>query len=264
MRQKLINVVVNTTLLQSSILQNNATFAAEARAQYDSQRNGPFSSPTGDFLAFLPLSTYSKAGETLSSQATSQDGTTFLPSGTPAEVLKGYQAQQKVLNERLLATDSGLLEVIWSDGVFVLGLQHPYSRGSLKAASSSTFDAPIADSGFLKNPLDISLLVEGVKFTRTLSATNAIKELSPFEIVPGANVTTDEAITDFVRQQSSTLFHPVGSCKMGAKEDGGVVDSSLKVYGISGLRIVDASIMPLAPAAHTMTTVYAVAERVRS
>ncbi|WYZ45887.1 hypothetical protein EsH8_IX_000112 [Colletotrichum jinshuiense] len=252
---------INTTLLQSSILQNNATFAAEARTQYDSQRDGPFSSPTGDFLAFLPLSTYSKAGETLSSQATSQDGTTFLPSGTPAEVLKGYQAQQKVLNERLLATDSGLLEVIWSDGVFVLGLQHPYSRGSLKAASSSTFDAPIADSGFLKNPLDISLLVEGVKFTRTLSATNAIKELSPFEVVPGANVTTDEAITDFVRQQSSTLFHPVGSCKMGAKEDGGVVDSSLKVYGISGLRIVDASIMPLAPAAHTMTTVYAVAER---
>ncbi|GKT61503.1 GMC oxidoreductase [Colletotrichum tofieldiae] len=240
---------------------SNATFAAEARAQYDGQQNGPLSSPTGDFIAFLPLSTYSKAGQTLSSQATAQDGTTFLPSGTPAEVVKGYQAQHKVLNDRLLADDSALLEIIWADGAMVLGLQHPYSRGNLKAASSSTFDAPVADSAFLKNPLDVSFLVEAVKFTRTLTGTDSIKGLQPFEIVPGANVTTDDAIADFVRQQSSTLFHPVGTCKLGAREEGGVVDTSLKVYGISGLRVVDASIMPLVPATHIMTTVYAVAEK---
>ncbi|OHX00498.1 GMC oxidoreductase [Colletotrichum incanum] len=252
---------INTTLSVSSLLQSNATFAAEARAQYDSQQNGPLSSPTGDFLAFLPLSTYSKAGQTLSSQATAQDGTTFLPSGTPAEVVKGYQAQHKILNDRLLADDSALLEIIWSDGAMVLGLQHPYSRGNLKAASSSTFDAPVADAAFLKNPLDVSFLVEAVKFTRTLTGTDSIKGLQPFEIVPGANVTTDDAIADFVRQQSSTLFHPVGTCKLGAREEGGVVDTSLKVYGISGLRVVDASIMPLVPATHIMTTVYAVAEK---
>ncbi|KXH30660.1 GMC oxidoreductase [Colletotrichum simmondsii] len=252
---------INTTLPVSSLLQSNATFAAEARAQYDSQKNGPLSSPTGDFLTFLPLSTYSKAVDTLSSEASAQDGTTFLPSGAPAEVVKGYQAQQKVLNERLTATDSALLELIWADGVVVLGLQHPYSRGSLKAASSSTFDAPTADSAFLKNPLDVSFLVEGVKFARTIAGTEAVKSLQPFEVVPGANVTTDAAITDFVRQQSGTLFHPVGTCKLGAREEGGVVDSSLKVYGISGLRVVDASIMPLVPATHIMTTVYAVAEK---
>ncbi|KAF6811309.1 choline dehydrogenase [Colletotrichum plurivorum] len=252
---------INTTLPQNSFLTSNATFAAGARAQYDSQKNGPFASPTGDFLAFLPLSTYSKAGETLGTQATAQDGTTFLPAGTPAEVVKGYQAQQKVLNERLLSTDSALLEVIWADGVMVIGLQHPYSRGSVKATSASTFDAPAADAGFLRNPLDVSLLVEGVKFTRTLTGTAAIKQLQPFEVVPGANVTSDDAISDFVRQQSSTLFHPVGTCKMGAKEDGGVVDANLNVYGVKGLRIVDASIMPLVPATHIMTTVYAVAER---
>ncbi|KAK0368936.1 GMC oxidoreductase [Colletotrichum paranaense] len=252
---------INTTLPVGSLLQSNATFAAEARAQYDSQKNGPLSSPTGDFLTFLPLSTYSKAVDTLSSEASAQDGTTFLPSGAPAEVVKGYQAQQKVLNERLTATDSALLELIWADGVVVLGLQHPYSRGSLKAASSSTFDAPTADSAFLKNPLDVSFLVEGVKFARTIAGTEAVKPLQPFEVVPGANVTTDAAITDFVRQQSGTLFHPVGTCKLGAREEGGVVDASLKVYGISGLRVVDASIMPLVPATHIMTTVYAVAEK---
>ncbi|KAI8292886.1 Dehydrogenase xptC [Colletotrichum sp. SAR11_240] len=252
---------INTTLPVSSLLTSNETFAAAARAEYDSQHTGPFASPTGDFLAFLPLSTYSQAGQSLNTQANSQDGTTFLPTGTPAEVVKGYQAQQKVLNERLLATDSALLEVIWSDGAMVLGLQHPYSRGSVKASSSSTFDAPVADAGFLRNPLDVSLLTEGVKFTRTLAATSAIKQLSPVEVVPGANVTSDEAIGDFIRQQASTLYHPVGTCKMGAKEEGGVVDANLKVYGVKGLRVVDASIMPLVPATHIMTTVYAVAER---
>ncbi|OHF00487.1 GMC oxidoreductase [Colletotrichum orchidophilum] len=252
---------INTTLPVNSMLQNNATFAAEARAQYDSQKNGPLSSPTGDFIAFLPLSTYSKAVDVLSSEAASQDATTYLPSGTPAEVVKGYKAQQKVLNERLTADDSAILEIIWSDGAFVLGLQHPYSRGSLKAPSSSTFDAPIADSAFLKNPLDVSVLVEGVKFARTIAGTEAVKPLQPFEIVPGANVTTDAAIADFVRQQSGTLYHPVGTCKLGPREEGGVVDANLNVYGVKSLRIVDASIMPLLPASHLMTTVYAVAER---
>ncbi|KAK1585514.1 GMC oxidoreductase [Colletotrichum navitas] len=252
---------INTTLPVNSLLQSNATFAADARAQYDSHQNGPLSSPTGDFLAFLPLSTYSKANQALNTQATAQDGTVFLPSGAPPEVVNGYRAQHKVLNERLLANDSALLEMIWADGAIILGLQHPYSRGSLRAASPSTFDAPIADSAFLRNPLDVSLLVEGVKFTRTLTGTESLKSLQPFEVVPGANVTTDDAIADFIRQQSSTLYHPVGTCKLGPREEGGVVDTNLSVYGIKGLRVVDASIMPLLPASHTMTTVYAVAER---
>ncbi|KAJ0161869.1 Pyranose dehydrogenase 3 [Colletotrichum tanaceti] len=252
---------INTTLSSSSSLQNNATFAAEARAQYDSQQNGPLSSPTGDFLAFVPLSTYSKAGATLSSEAAAQDGAAFLPAGTPAEVVKGYQAQHKVLSERLLADDSALLEVIFDGGVMVLGLQHPYSRGSLKATSASTFDAPLADAGLLRNPLDVSFMVEGVRFARALAATAAVGALRPFEVVPGANVTADAAIADFVRQQAGTLFHPVGTCKLGPREEGGVVDAELRVYGVAGLRVVDASVMPLLPAAHTMTTVYAVAEK---
>ncbi|EFQ34748.1 GMC oxidoreductase [Colletotrichum graminicola] len=252
---------INTSLPVYSWLQNNATFAADARAQYDSHQNGPLSSPTGDFLAFLPLSTYSKAGQALSSQAAAQDSIAFLPPGAPPEVVNGYRAQHKVLNERLLANDSALLEMIWADGTIILGLQHPYSRGSLRAASPSTFDAPVADSAFLKNPLDLSLLVEGVKFTRTLVGTESVKSLQPFEVVPGANVTTDDAIADFIRQQSSTLYHPVGTCKLGPREEGGVVDTDLNVYGIEGLRVVDASIIPLLPASHLMTTVYAVAER---
>jgi choline dehydrogenase-like flavoprotein len=177
-------------------------------------------------------------------------------------VVRGYKAQHEVLNNKLNASDSAILELIWADGVVVLGLEHPYSRGSVKAASSSIFDAPHADSALLANPLDVAILTEGVKFIRVLMKTKAISELHPFELVPGVNVTRDADIADFIRQTSATLYHPAGSCKMGARETGGVVDGELKVYGISGLRVVDASVMPLLPASHIMTTVYGVAEKV--
>ncbi|KAL9562449.1 hypothetical protein ACKAV7_013532 [Fusarium commune] len=247
--------------IQTGNLTSNATFAAEARAEYDQQKKGPYTSPTGDFLLFLPLSNYTSSASDIYKQAASQDGSKFLPSGTPAEVVKGYKKQQKVLNEKLLDSKSAILEIIWADGTSVLGLQHPYSRGSVKAKSSNIFDYPDANPEFLKNPLDIAILTEGVKFVRKLSGAPSIKTLNPFEIVPGANVTSDSDIEQFIRNSASTLFHPAGSCKLGSRSDGGVVDEKLRVYGIKGLRIVDASVIPLLPATHTMTTVYAVAEK---
>ncbi|KAF1842741.1 GMC oxidoreductase [Cucurbitaria berberidis CBS 394.84] len=252
---------LNTTLITSGSLRSNATFAAEARKQYDTEKKGPLTSPTGDFLLFLPLQTYSNATSAIASQAKAGKASASLPSDTPPEVAKGYQAQYASLNEKLVAKDSAILEIIWGDGTVILGLQHPYSRGSVKAASSSVFDAPLADVGFLRNPIDVALLREGIHFARRLVKTEGITELKPVEVAPGANVTSDADLDAFIRRSSSTLFHPAGSCKMGPKDQGGVVDSELKVYGVEGLRIVDASVMPILPAAHTMTTVYAVAEK---
>lgn len=251
---------MNTTVLTNT-LSSNLTFAAEARRQYDSQRSGPLTSPTGDFLLFLPLSTYSNASATILAQASSGEASASLPPNTPAEVARGYAAQYASLNAKLVSASSAFLEIIWADGVVVLGLQHPYSRGNVKAASANVFDAPIADGGFLRNPLDVALLREGVRFARKFVQTPGIAALRPFEVVPGLNVTADADIDAFLRRSVSTLFHPAGSCKMGARAEGGVVDGELKVYGIDGLRIVDASTMPMLPASHTMTTVYAVAEK---
>lgn len=131
----------------------------------------------------------------------------------------------------------------------------------MKAASKSIFDAPVADSGFLRNPLDTILLREALRFSRQLVAQPSIAELKPFEAVPGANVTSDADLDAYIKGAASTLWHPAGSCQLGKRETGGVVDGDLKVYGIDGLRIVDASVFPILPATHTMTTVYAVAER---
>ncbi|RSL62968.1 hypothetical protein CEP53_004555 [Fusarium sp. AF-6] len=247
--------------IQSSNMTNNATFAAQARAQYDSQKKGPLTSPTGDFLIFLPLSDYSDAALDIHKRAASQDGTQFLPPGTPAAIIKGYQKQQKVLNEKLLDKETAVLELIWGDGAIILGLQHPFSRGSVQANSSSTFDAPVANPQFLSNPLDVALLAEGIRFARKLVEAPSLKSLAPLELVPGATVTSDDDLEQFIRSSAGTLFHPAGSTKIGKREEGGVVDENLKVYGVDGLRVVDASVIPLLPASHTMTTVYAVAER---
>ncbi|KAI8940814.1 hypothetical protein NX059_002076 [Plenodomus lindquistii] len=252
--------VLNTSVLTNT-LTTDATFAAQARQQYDNDRTGPLTSPTGDFLLFLPLSTYSNATQAITSQATAGGAGASLPINTPREVADGYAAQFASLNKKLVAEDSAIMEYIWADGMLFVGLQHPYSRGSIKAASSSIFDAPIADVGFLRNPVDVTLLREGVRFARKLAQTPSIAELNPFEVVPGANVTADADIDTWIRGAAGTLYHPASSCKLGPKELGGVVNEELKVYGVEGLRIVDASIMPILPAAHTMATVYAVAEK---
>ncbi|KAH4800122.1 hypothetical protein HBI24_227390 [Parastagonospora nodorum] len=253
--------LVTTTEATSSLITSNATFAAEARRQYDTEKKGPLTSPTGDFLLFLPLSTYSNSSSAVAAQAAAGSASLSLPSDVPACVAKGYEKAYASLNQKLTSKDAAFLEIIWADGVVVLGLQHPYSRGSVKASSSNIFDAPVADAGFLRNPLDVTLLREGVHFARKFAQAPGIAELAPVEVAPGANVTSNADIDAFIKGSASTLYHPAGSCKMGPREEGGVVNSELKVYGVEGLRIVDASVMPILPASHTMTTVYAVAEK---
>lgn len=207
------------------------------------------------------MSTYTNTSASIHAAALASNASLSLPADAPAEVVNGYTSTYKSLNSKLLANDSAFLEVIWADGTMFLGLQHPYSRGSVKASSNSIFDAPIADAGFLRNPLDTLLLREAVRFARRLVAQPSIAELKPFEVVPGANVTSDAQIDEYIKGSASTLWHPAGSCKMGKKDEGGVVDGELKVHGVEGLRIVDASVFPMLPASHTMTTAYAVAER---
>lgn len=254
---------VNTTQLTSSDLTSDADVAADALAEYKANKTGPYTTPTGDFLLFLPLTNYTNATSSIVSTAGAQTAAEYLPADTPAEVVAGYEKQLSVLNDRLARTDSANLELIWDAGTVVLGLEHPYSRGSVRAASSSIFDAPVASPGYLSNPVDLQVLVEAVKFSRTLRNTQAIQTLQPVEILPGASVVSDADIETFVRANLGTLYHPAGSCKMGPKEEGGVVGTDLKVYGTSNLRVVDASVFPLLPASHTMTAVYAVAEKVR-
>ena len=87
-------------------------------------------------------------------------------------------------------------------------------------------------------------MLEGVRFIRRLTATDALCEVIEKEMIPGAEVTSDQALIEDIRARCETVFHPCGTCKMGSDANTSVVDPKLKVHGVRGLRVADASIFP--------------------
>ncbi|KAL2810758.1 hypothetical protein BJX63DRAFT_401176 [Aspergillus granulosus] len=248
--------------LTSANLTSNATFAAESLDLYNTHKTGPYADATGDFLAFLSTGSFTSETDTLHKLANSQDPFTYLDPDTPAGVKRGYAAQHKLLTEGLVSTNEAQIEVLWADGTFVIGLQHPFSRGSVRLASSTDpLAAPLADPAFLRNPVDVKILIEAIKFARTVAQTPELAAFNPVELVPGANLTSDEDLEAYIRGAAGSLFHPSGTCSVGTLENGGVVDTDFRVHGVRGLRVVDASVFPMLPATHIQSSVYAVAEK---
>jgi len=120
----------------------------------------------------------------------------------------------------------------------------PKSRGEVRLRSTNPKDVPVVDPRYLSHPEDVRLSRKSLKFAREILAQPAFeKYLESTEAFPGASVQTDEQIDAYVRDRSKTVYHPVGTCKMGIDEMS-VVDPELRVYGIRNLRVVDNSIMP--------------------
>ena len=119
----------------------------------------------------------------------------------------------------------------------------PRSRGSISLKSGDPYDKPAMHFDYLAEPGDLDDLVEGVHKTRELVAQHAFDDLRGVELVPGPQVSSDAEIRDWVRSAATTDFHPCGTCRMGHGPDA-VVDDQMRVYGVEGLRVVDASVIP--------------------
>jgi choline dehydrogenase len=134
-----------------------------------------------------------------------------------------------------------------SDGpgfTFVPIIARPFSRGSLCLRSADPHDRPILRGNYFDAEEDLLTLVEGVKTARKLAHTKAFEELCGKEIAPGVDVKSDDEIRNYVRNTSESMAHMAGTCKMG-HDRMAVVNPKLQVYGIEGLRIMDASVMPM-------------------
>ncbi|XP_072022666.1 alcohol dehydrogenase [acceptor]-like [Amphiura filiformis] len=133
---------------------------------------------------------------------------------------------------------------------FIPIVLHPRSVGEITLASSDPMQPPLIDPRYLEDPLDVEVLVEGIRIAKRCTETISMKTIGTKLLtlkMPDSHKAefSDENLEDFVRHFAFTLFHPVGTCKMGKMEDPTtVVDPQLRVHGISGLRVVDASIMP--------------------
>ncbi|KAK4124291.1 GMC oxidoreductase [Parathielavia appendiculata] len=147
-------------------------------------------------------------------------------------------------------------------------LNQPFSRGSVHVTSPDVKAPPLWDPRYNANPLDMELLARGVQFVERI-----VDPATPFGRIlkqpdgkrqPALRADADaklETAREIVRQRQISVFHVAGSCAMRPREEGGVVDERLRVYGTKGLRVVDASVFPLEPVGNIQSVVYAVAER---
>jgi choline dehydrogenase-like flavoprotein len=139
-------------------------------------------------------------------------------------------------------------------------LLRPKSRGSVTLASGDPFAAPLIDPNFLGERDDVDRLVRGFKLMRNILKQPALAGYRGRELAASGDAQTDAQIEQFIRGYADTIYHPVGSCRMGPGATD-VVDTSLRVRGVQGLRVVDASIMPSIVGGNTNAPVIAIAEK---
>jgi choline dehydrogenase len=139
-------------------------------------------------------------------------------------------------------------------------LMTPVSRGSLRLNPANPEGSPLIDPNYLADERDVERMVVGLRRAREVGEAKAFSSWRERELFPGPEVRDDETCGDFVRRSLTTFFHPVGTCRIGV-DDGAVVDLELRVHGVAGLRVADASVMPSIVSANTNATVLAIAER---
>ncbi len=146
--------------------------------------------------------------------------------------------------------------------VLLVNICRPLGRGHLALRSADPRDPPLLRHGFLDHDADIATLVRGLREARRIVAQPAMSRFVGAEIAPGAELASDEELAAAVRETVATVYHPVGTCRMGPSKDGlAVVDARLRVHGIEGLRVADASIMPSIVGGNTSAPAMMIGER---
>jgi choline dehydrogenase len=140
------------------------------------------------------------------------------------------------------------------------GLVRPLSRGRVRLASANPLENSLFDPNLLGEPSDLRRMIRGFEIGREIFNTQAFREWGIKEVFPGPVAGTADEIEQYIRDSTGSYYHYVGACKMGTDELA-VVDPSLRVRGIEGLRVADASVIPEAPTGNTQTAVLMIAER---
>ena len=143
------------------------------------------------------------------------------------------------------------------------GLLQPYSTGELTLVSADPTQPPKMVANFLTDERDIAPLLVGLRLIRDIFSTEPFAGHFEREVMPGPQVTSDEDLVAYLRETANSMYHPAGSCRMGS-DDGAVVDPRLRVRGIAGLRVADASIMPKVPSGNTNAPVIMIADKAAS
>ena len=219
---------------------------------------------SGSIVSFLPLQNMTKNYTAIIASTAAVNLSSLLPANIDPTILAGYTAQSSLLLNLYKSVHAAVEEVAWGGGDTVsVAMIRPFSRGSININTTDPTAQPVYDFGTFSHPTDLDVAVESLKKVREWMASEPMQEVGPQETYPGTNVSSDAQIAASIRTfATSSWQHPTSACSMMKRELGGVVDAELRVYGVNKLRIVDASIFPMAVGGHTSATVYAVAEKV--
>jgi len=239
-------VVHSTNLPGRSAFTRDASSFNNAVQGYLTNGSGPLSSPASDFVAW---ERFPKAFTANMSQST-LDYLNSLPSDWP-NVEYPLQAAVRTSTAGQIASDTGVIGIL---------LTSASSKGNVTIQSADNTIAPIVHIGWLDSKEDQEMAVAAYRRARTIAASVSVLG---DEIAPGANVTTDAQILEYIKTKGmSAIHHGTSTCAMGKKaSDGAVVDSKARVFGVTGLRVVDASSLPFQAPGHSQGVTYAHAEK---
>jgi len=266
---------VDPTLENPDDLKNEEV-AAAAREQYAKSKSGPL---TALAVSFCYLHSSQIVNEdTYELLSTEVNQLAAADSEADMAILKSRFSVPPLLGQVEFVFDLGNWNTNFTPdtgrkyGTCLIMLQYPFSRGNIhvnpsaNGSPSSASDPPSINPKFFENQgkLDLDLMSHAVVFAHKISKTHPLATIVRRRVFPevGADRCMNE-VKEWVVQNAITDCHPVGTCAMGGHEGmkRGVVDERLRVYGVRGLRVVDASIMPLQIGAHLQATIYAIAEK---
>ncbi|GAB1526929.1 hypothetical protein RhiTH_010103 [Rhizoctonia solani] len=249
------------------ILRNNATFAAEAQAQYAATHDGIYAA-THSAFSFINLASYVN-NSTIQSMKTKlyQE---IADLGTTALERAQFAIQKTWLDKKL-----GHTEIIMFPGYFsfsgpkanasyismLFAIQHPFSRGNIHIGSADPLVKGVYDPKYFSKSIDLQTLVEAVKFGMKISKTEPLASSIVARQDPAPEVTSDEDIAAYIKTYVESVYHPIGTAALAPKALGGVVDNKLKVYGTTNVRVVDASVIPIHMGTHITRTIYGIGEK---
>ncbi|GAA5911812.1 hypothetical protein JCM6882_003365 [Rhodosporidiobolus microsporus] len=270
-------ITLNTTFpFSGDPITQDATYAAEQLALWkEGDPSSLYTSPN-DAVAYINLTTLfggEEAARQFIDELSANKSAQVNAYSSNEAVRAGYDATYSAELRDIFPSAVGQAEILLANtGTYggypglvttqiQAAIQHPLSRGSVKINSTSTFDKPQIDPGYLTHPADLAILRQAFKYARRVSQTAPFADYVVSELSPGAQVETDEEWEAWIREQASTEYHPAGSASMLPESQGGVIDTRLRVYGVTGLRIIDGSIVPVEMSAHLMAPLYGLAEK---
>lgn len=244
---------------------NNATYNASVWQEYFTTHTGPIASGRSGMAAFLSLPQITTEAGSIAANLLSQNAIDFLPSVYKfPPLLRGFEAQRKILAKRFTSNTSGVAGYPFrGNGASPAPFHKTTSRGTITLNLTNPHELPVVQFNTLQNPTDTAIILAIVKHARAFWTSPELAHFNPVEIIPGAQYQTDERLLAALKAGPllPSLAHPVGTCAMMPERLGGCVGSDLKVYGVKGLRVVDASIIPLIQGGVLQAGVYGIGEK---